>query len=221
MYSIYRVQDINLEDSPLKKEYYNKFLSGDINGAQNIYKTNPQLNGKVLNAQMLNQVLSSILNLETKYDTSVTQQLLSELDRMQINIDELIYMQIYSPTKAYRVNNFVLYGEDIYYCFKQPSIGTLPTDSNFWIRLGLKGEQGAPAIDVDYKGAWNVKAQYIKYDMVTYRNELYVALTDVVGATPTDKTKWFKAVSVEVKGILYGDTPPPTIQSGDIFIKNL
>ena len=103
--------------------------------------------------------------------------------------------------------------------YNQPPINTLPTDNTYWIYLGLKGEQGTPAIDISYKGVWNIATNYVINDMVTYRNELYIVKVENVGVQPIDTTKWFKALDVEKRGMFYGVTEPPELTNGDIWVK--
>lgn len=218
MFQIYRLQDIQVDDVALKTEYYTKFLNGDISGAQAIYNANPQLKTKVLEQNMLNSLLNGILGLEGLYDTDVTQFLSDELNRFQININELIYMDDYSPTIQYEVNNFVLYNNSVYYCFNMPPIGTVPTNVTYWLNLDLKGVKGDETLSVVYKGGWLPAIDYKKFDMVVYNNNLYVARVDNKAISPTVNATWLLAVEMMPIPIIVSAVDP-VLTEGSIWLR--
>lgn len=115
MASIYNAQDIQIPDINDRIDYYRKFVSGDIEGAKDIYESNPNLVGKCVNAEMFNQLLNEIISLETDYKSNVTDFLEAQYDKYQININHFVYMQEYDDATQYEVNNLVTLGEDIYF----------------------------------------------------------------------------------------------------------
>lgn len=214
-----RLQDINLEDAILKQEYYNLMFNGNIDSARQILADNQQLSTKVINAENLNILIDNILELEGLYHTNVTDFLANELSEFQINIDELVYMKNFNSSEQYVINNFVLYNEEVYYCYEQAPIGTLPTNTTYWVYLGLKGEKGSPTLGVCYQGEWVEENNYLKNDMVQYSNQLFVARVDSKGVDPTDNTKWLLAVKIEPLGIHISETEPSGLRVGDVWIK--
>lgn len=221
MFNIFKIQDVQIPDYELKKRYYKLFLGGAVDSAQKIYEDNPQLQGECLNAELLNQLLSAILELERRKIINVDDYLESEMTRRQISIMNLIYMQEYNNTKSYSVNNFVLYGDEIYYCYKTPPIGTLPTNSNYWIKLKLKGEKGTITYGVNYLGIYHNDVFYNEKDMVVYDNILYVAKETTSGQLPPDNPNvWLECVRVNNR-IIYVSQTEPIMDVGDIWIKIL
>lgn len=222
MFDLLRFQDIQIDDKDLKVQYYRNILNGDVDNAQRIYADNPQLKGKCVNAENLNNLLLGILDLERLYDTNVTQFLNDELSNFHININEMIYMQDFNPSTQYNVNNFVLYNDEIYFCVAKPPINTLPTNATYWLYLGLKGEQGASSLGVEYKGIWVSNVTYKPKDMVSYDNDLYVAINGSKGENPSmSPTNWHKSVDMIEQIIYVSETEPSGLIKGDIWIEIL
>lgn len=222
MIQLRKLEDINIEEVKLKEQYYNDFINGNIDKAQKTILDNPSLKFKVLNAENLNALLNGIMLLENGYYDNVDKKLDNHLKDYQIKIDELIYLNDYKPSEKYEINNFVLYNKEIYYCKLNPPIGTLPTNTVYWIKLGLKGENGEPSLGISYKGNWNSGISYKKYDAIIYQNKLYVAKKNNSNSNPiSDTTAWSLQMQVEEQGIYVSDTEPPNIKEGNIWIQIL
>lgn len=220
MFDILKLQDLRLENAQLRQDYYNYFISGDIASALQILSDNPSLASQVMNAENLNQYVSAILELENLYDTNATKFLASGVSTYQLNIDNLIYIQNFSATVQYTVNNFVLYNNDIYYCYNTPTIGTLPTNTAYWKFLGLSGEDGVPSLNVNYQGAWNSAQTYTQKDMVVYQNNLYVAIGTSINKNPvTSPQDWYLAVTMIKAKIYVSKEEPPNLGVGDIWVR--
>lgn len=221
MFPIYNLQDISLNDVELKSQYYSLFMSGNITQAQALYDSNPQLRGKVVNADMLNLLVVYIVVLEIEWFSEVPWFLDNLSTQFQIKIDELIYMNQYNTSAQYEINNFVLSSGVIYYCYKRPPIGTAPSNSNYWVALGLKGENGSDTLGVNYQGQWQSITSYARLDMVVFNNELYVAKTNNTNKPPNiSSNEWFKAVQIVPQSIYTGVAPPAEgFTDGDIWFK--
>lgn len=113
------------------------------------------------------------------------------------------------------------YNDEIYYCFKRPPIGTLPTNETYWIYLGLHGEDSRIGLGVKYQGNWSSSKTYNKYDMVVYSNQLFVAKESNSNKIPTISTEWSLQMSVEEQGIFVSGEEPPNIKQGNIWIQIL
>lgn len=215
---LYRLQDINLDDVDLKQQYYDKFLSGDIDGAIKIITDNPQLDTKVINAKTLNYLVYSLLEAQQEFVTNVPNKLEQNSSKFNLSIDELIYLTNFNTTIQYEINNMVMYNDNVYYCKAKPPIGTLPTNETYWLNLVLKGKQGNPSLGVNYKGGWFSTTQYVKYDMVVYQNKLYVAKVSNLNSTPnTDITNWLFVSTISKQGIYVVDTSG-VFNVGDLYI---
>ncbi len=220
MFQIYRLQDAHLEDVDLIEEYYKYFFANDINNAHKIIEDNPNLNSKVLNQNSLNKIVNSINELENWYDRDVTQNLSDKLNMFQLSIDELIYLTDYNNSIQYEKFNFVYYNEELYFCFKQPPIGTLPTNKTYWVYLGLKGEEGVYGLGLNYKGNWISNTIYKKNDMVVYQKTIYVARKESNNQIPvTVSDYWMPLININERGIYISDFQPVNIKKGQLWIE--
>jgi hypothetical protein len=215
------LQDIHLEDVSLKTQYYNYFLNGEIDNAK-VIANRSSLNSKVLNAENLNNLVNGILELEQNLYTNVDDYLSTKVNQYQISVDELVYMNEFSETTQYEINNFVLYNDKIYFCKANPTIGTLPTNTTYWLCLGLKGENGYYASGVLYKGLWDSAINYVSYNMIIYEGLLYVSKTNNTNINPStdDGTNWYK-LEIEKQSIYFSETEPNDIPIGGIWFKIL
>ena len=217
-----RMQDIQLDDLTLKTQYYTLFSNGQIDEAKALVTNNSQLNGKVLTQEMLNTLITKILYLEQLYYTNVEDVLSDHLSNFQLSIDELIYMSEYNNTISYEINNFVMYNSELYYCYATPSVGTLPTDTDYWIYLGLKGDVGYYPLGVNYVGSWSSLITYSVNQMVVYNNLLYISLTSNSNIIPTNSTTdWLPMINIEYQNIFVSSTAPNNIATGQIWVELL
>lgn len=221
IFDIRKLQDISIEEIQLKEKYYKFFIDGDIDNAKKIIEENDNLKSKVLNSENLNKIIDNILLLENKYFDGVENKLNNHLNSYQININNLIYLNNYNSNEQYDVNNFVLYNDEIYYCYKKPNIGTLPTNNNYFIYLGLHGEKARNPLGVKYQGAWSSSKSYNKYDMVVYQNQLFVAEQSNRNKNPSSSIEWSLQMKVEEQAIFISDVEPSSIKYGNIWIEIL
>ncbi|MEG1709597.1 MAG: hypothetical protein RR285_12925 [Acinetobacter sp.] len=222
MFNFRILQDLNLENAGLRQQYYSYFLSGNYASAFQLLVDHPEINSQVLKKENLNALVDAILVLENYYKTGVTDFLSAQLNKFQINIDDLIYIGNYNPVTQYEINNFVVLNGDLYYCFKMPPIGTSPTNVTYWIFLGLKGETGASSLNVKYQGEYLPTTNYVTKDMVVYDGDLYVSRRASVGKNPsTSPLDWLLAINVIPQVIYVSATPDPNWTDGVIWVKLL
>lgn len=215
-----KAQDLQLSDVALKNDYYNLFFGGNVSGAQALYQNNPQLHSKALDMNMINTLINGIMSLENKYKEGVTDVLEDLQTQFVLRVDELILAGEFSATEQYEINNFVYYNKDLCFCIKTPPVGTAPTNTEYWINLGLKGEQGYPSLGITYRGAWSSSTSYIAKDFVTYENAMYVARESSTGSAPSpSSSKWLRALVVSPSEVHISTTEPAVSKVGDLWIR--
>jgi hypothetical protein len=222
MNNVIRYQDLSLNDLSLRAQYYTLFLSGSINQAKQLVLDNPQLQGKVLSELNLSMLVDSILNLENLYDVNATQVLEDGLADYQITINDLLYIGDYSNLVEYDINNFLIYDSKLYYCKLTSPIGTLPTNTTYWVEIGLKGEVGNQTLEVNYMGTWSSVTTYSSKSLVVYNNELYVSynIGGNLNKNPsTETTYWLKALTIIPTKMIASVTEPIDLNVGDIWIQ--
>ena len=206
----YHYQDIQIPDASLQQQLQHYWATGQYSQALSLLSTNAtQLQGKAFIADLINILSSGVLDLETRYNTAVPVFLSNLAAQYSTLISNFISQGTFSASVQYTPFNFVVYNSEVYMCISKPPIGTLPTDTTYWLHLGLRGEQGAPGIDVNMRYTWNNANTYNPNDLVVYETNIYVALVQNTGITPgTDDNTWGIFLVSNPDKIYVGTTAP-------------
>ena len=183
MKNIRRLQDIQINNVDIIETYKEIFNNESIEEAHNLINTDT-LKSYVLQSEWMNDVKTKIEQVEEHKDTECDKNLADRTEEFQFNINELIYIGEYSSSKQYYKNNFVFYNEEIYFCIEN-SLNKDPTDVNYWVKIGLRGEKGQYDMGVVWRGIWDYSTEYYKYDLVSYNNNLYIAKRNNIHSDPT------------------------------------
>lgn len=222
MFQIQRFQDVHLEDVNLMEQYYKYFFEENIEKAEELINNNEQLKSKVLNKNSLNEIVTSINKIEDWYDDDVNKDLSNKMNNLQLSIDELIYLTDYNEEVQYNKFNFVYYDDEMYFCFNNPPIGTLPTDKSYWVYLGLKGDNGSYGMGLNYKGNWSSNTSYNKNDMIVYQKTIYVARKNSNNQVPvTVSDYWMPLINISEKGIYVSFSGSQYATLGDLWVEIL
>lgn len=188
----YHYQDIQIPDTLLQQQLQQYWSNSQYSEALSLLSTNAtQLQGKAFIADLINILSSGVLDLETRYNTAVPVFLSSLATQYSTLISNFISQGTWNASVQYTPFNFVVYNSEVYMCISQPPTGTVPTDTTYWLYLGLRGEQGAPGIDVNMRYTWNSANTYNPNDLVVYGTNIYVALVQNTGVTPgSDSNTW-------------------------------
>ena len=203
--------------------YTNNFLSlwqnDQFQGALNLLNNNAQLQHKEFVAAVLNTIGVALTYLQTNYFENVEGVLAQKLADFDLVISRFKNEQAYNPSKQYYINNFVLYSEQYYMCI-QDSLGNLPTNTNYWVLVVLKGEDGSPGTGLNLRYTWNPMTSYAKYDVIYLSGVLYVALQANTGQNPTTATTYWQVFMAVLKtSITWGEPLAP--YKGQVWIETL
>lgn len=211
-------QDIQIPDSTLQQQLQQYWASGNYSDALTLLTNNAtQLQGKAFIASAINTITSGISMLENKYYQGVTVFLANLTSQYNTLINNFINKKSWFSTVQYVPYNFVVYQSKIYMCFSQPPIGTLPTNTTYWLYLDLQGAQGVPGVDVNMRYDWNATDTYNPNDLVVYGSTIYVALQTNTGVTPgTDPSIWLVFL-VAAPGQIYVGTAAPQYPQQDVI----
>ena len=206
----YHYQDIQIPDASLQQQLQQYWATGQYSQALSLLSTNAtQLQGKAFIADLINILSSGVLDLETRYNTAVPVFLSSLATQYSTLISNFISQGTWNASVQYTPFNFVVYNSEVYMCISQPPTGTVPTDTTYWLYLGLRGEQGAPGIDVNMRYTWNSANTYNPNDLVVYGTNIYVALVQNTGVTPgSDSNTWGIFVATTPGQINVGTAAP-------------
>lgn len=218
-----RYQEIQTSDVSVTNSFKQAWDTSNYTTALNILVNNvQQLTGKTLNANAVAKIANGLVTLQAKYDTATRQFLAAGLDHEQLLLDSIQNLQEYDETADYVLFNFVLYDDEIYMALDDVPVGTLPTDEDYWLYVGLKGEQGAGAIQGAVKYNWSSTTNYVQNDIVVYNNIVYIALQNSRGRTPsTSSTYWGVIYKPNKQGLEVVDELPEAPMKGTIwFLKS-
>lgn len=216
-----RYQDIQIPDVQLRTQFQQFFQTGNYAEAISILSDNAaQLQGKAFIANTINTITSALLTIEKYYYQGVPVYLSNLASQYQVMINNLKKRGSWLSTTQYSPYNFVNYNGDIYMCIAQPPIGTLPTNTNYWLFLGLKGADGKPGVNVTMEYDWESTTNYQLNDLVVYNDNIYVALKDNTGITPgSDSTTWLIFIQFDKGQIYVGPNEPNSLNDNTVWFK--
>lgn len=213
-------QERQIEDTDLFNQFLLYWSSGDYQTALNILN-NPQLSSKTVMASVFNVLGSALTYLQDNYFENVEDNMEHKLEEMNLAISRFEDEHIYNPSEQYYINNFVLYNEQYYMCI-QDSLGNLPSDTNYWVLVGLKGEQGGFGTGLNLKYSWSPSLNYVQYDVVYLDSVLYVALQNNTNQNPTTSSNsWSVLMTVPRTSMTVSNIQPDDAYEGQIWIKML
>lgn len=202
-------QDIQIPDVVLCQQFRQYIQVGNYDQALLLLIENAdQLQGKAYIAEVINTIIEGIVNLEERYNTGVTEYLSNLETQFETLINNFKKLTAWQSFTQYVPYNFVVYNQQIYMCFSQPPIGTLPTDTTYWLYLGLQGVRGTPGIDVNMTYDWNENTPYQPNDIVVYDGNLYCAIAPNTAVPPTDNSAWILFLNIGKGDISIGITSP-------------
>ena len=214
-------QDRQLDDNELFNQFTAYWQSGEYQLALDILNNNAQLSTKAFTAGSLNIIGAALTYLQDNYFDNVEDVLAQDLANFNLALGKFINQHTYVPAQQYYVNNFVLYN-NLYYMCIQDSLGNLPTDTNYWVLIGLKGEQGASGTGLNLRYTWSATVTYAQYDVVYLSGKLYVALQAGINQNPvTATTYWQLFMEVPVTSITISESAPVDPYGGQIWAKIL
>lgn len=174
-FDIIKWQDLALKNENLRQQFMQYFREGYYSQALALITNNADIDSETVRPEVFNMINTSLTYLQNLYYNSVEVVLSEDEQQFQYMINNFINKKEFSTTEVYVPYNFVVYNEQIYMCIKETTAGILPTNTDYWLLIGLKGEIGATAIDTTLRYKWDYKITYSPKDVVTYNNVLYVA----------------------------------------------
>ena len=205
-----RWQDIAISDANLKAEFITRFFNGDYLNAFRIIEDNPQLNRKAFLENTLNEIVNLLSLLQNNFQNNVIDFLATQLSNFNHLINEFKLRQEWDSQTTYEIYNFVVYNNiDYLYINPTSSSGILPTNTDYWVQINIRGEKGSPGLGVVLKYDWDFTIEYRPLDVVYYNNALWVAKVQNVNVVPSNGATWevflpFKLIKI------YSNTTAPT-----------
>lgn len=209
----------NATDAQLVAQIQASILAGDFANASAILNANPQLNGKIFNANDYNQIRDAILALERFYNSDIKNYITEKQATWFAEVDKFNYKGVYSPTTQYYKNNMVDYttteGTFLYLCIQQPDTGIAPTNTNYWRILTLRGERGLSGEGLSFAWVWDSTMEYNVNDVVVYGNKWWVSTQVNRGQQPANGSAYWTEILTALPAI---QIPVTEIQPTDQII---
>lgn len=162
------------------------------------------LRDKIFSPEDFNKLQDCIKNMENFMKNEVDNYVLTKQIEFQAEIDKFTYAGVYSSSTQYYKKNYITYndgtGNNIYICI-QNSIGNTPSNTSYFTKLGIKGEQGESGVGLVFKGAWSNVSTYDQNDAVQYNGVIFGALQTNTNQQPDitqDTVYWAKAWDIAV-----------------------
>lgn len=214
-----RVQDIQISDASLKSQFINNFINGDYQEMMTLLANNPQLDSKVFVASIINDASTILSTLQNNYNVNVPQYLAVLTTEFDTRIGQFKNFDEWDSGREYELYNFVDYNGEIYmYINATASVGNTPTDTDYWLLIGLRGPQGAPSVGLNLRYDWSSLTTYNPLDLVFYGDSSWVAVYTNTNQMPTEGSQyWFRFAQHEPVGIESSITQPTQTYIGQIW----
>ena len=220
-------QDLHYSDQNARTTYYQAGIDEKFDDMVNVvYESEgvikDNLKGKAVVEELYNQYNEAILQLETYNQVGVHDILAQHLIDYNIDISQVEGLGDYNAAAEYKVGNIVIYETKSYFVKSNPPVGTLPTDTNYFVELGLKGDKGITSLGFSGCGAWNSETEYPVDFMVTHDDDLYIALEANTNQTPSDdSTYWKKVISFNKSSVKFSSTAPTYNADGALWMQQI
>lgn len=171
------MDDMHLSSQSIFYDFYKAVETGNIALAQSLLDDNPQIKNQITNSENINYIINVINERELEPKEDIDYFLDNLYNLLITNINNTIIMGDYDNNTQYKKFNCVYYQDKLYFAINEPPIGTLPTNTEYWIEYDIKGYQGYGGItNLNYKGSWDSGTDYVAGDLVVYRNKLWAAI---------------------------------------------
>lgn len=213
-------EDIHLSDTQLYALFRQYYTSGNYTAALNLLSQNPQLQLKAIIADNLNELNERVYGLENVYYVEVEDYLNNLLQSMQTKVNNLSNQNQFISTQQYYPMNFVYYNDEVYFCIQEPPIGIDPTNTEYWLHLGLFGDKGKGGlVNLTFVGEWDNLTQYNINDVVFVGDTFYWAEQSNQGQPPGEGTDgyWGILFVVPIQQVVVSTVDPSSTLNADDF----
>ena len=219
--------DMNSSDGVLMTQYQTAMQNGDFATARTVLSQIPNYNNKLLDSVKMNTLFDTTVALERFYQTNVEPYIEEKQQEWEqlvaLFTDNFAYIGDYVSGQTYQQNNIVsainpLTGDTNLYIAIQNNSAPL-SDTTSWRILTIKGANGQSGEGLTFMGPWNATTAYNENDVVTYQNDLWVALQASTNQDPTLTTGyWQNYGNFPITSIVVSSSQP--VQSiGDFWFQ--
>lgn len=216
-----KYQDIQIADIALRTQFESYMSVGNYSQALRLLSDNQsQLQGKAWIGDSINTLVNGIITLESLYNDNVIKFLSDLSETLQSLVDNYRNVGTWIVGNEYKELNFVAYDNEMYMALQDVPANAPITDTNYWLYVGLRGEQGVAGVNVRQQYNYSSGKAYNINDLVVYQGQIYVALKSNTNVLPTNSDTWLLYERV-VKANIYVSNVAPTEEliNGKIWFK--
>lgn len=216
-----KYQDIQIADVVLRTQFESYMSVGNYSQALSLLSNNQsQLQGKAWIGDTINTLVNGIISVESLYNDNVIKFLSDLSETLQSLVDNYRNAGTWIVGNEYKEMNFVAYNNEMYMALQDVPANTSITNTNYWLYIGLHGEQGTSGVNVRQQYDYSSGKTYNINDIVVYQGQMYVALKSNTGVFPTNSDTWLLYQRV-VKATIYVSNVAPTeeLVNGKIWFK--
>lgn len=216
-----KYQDIQIADVVLRTQFESYMSVGNYSQALSLLSNNQsQLQGKAWIGDTINTLVNGIISVESLYNDNVIKFLSDLSETLQSLVDNYRNAGTWIVGNEYKEMNFVAYNNEMYMALQDVPANTSITNTNYWLYIGLHGEQGASGVNVRQQYDYSSGKTYNINDIVVYQGQMYVALKSNTGVFPTNSDTWLLYQRV-VKATIYVSNVAQTeeLVNGKIWFK--
>ena len=210
--------DVDLVLKPVVDEYYRLYQANDMQGMTNLINSNPRLMLALFNADKYNKLKDTLEAQGRLYKSDIQQYIMTVVHNRGSwnNITKYRQYDLVSYPVQGAEQWFVAIPIDGKYDIP---IGTLPTNTDYFVPQTMRGEQGASGVGLSFKKNYDPLIPYNKDDCVTYNNILWAATKPSLNQTPSDISQyWTKAMELP-KQIITSSEQPQDQVTGDVWLE--
>lgn len=216
-----KYQDIQIADTTLRMQFESYMSVGNYSQALRLLSDNQsQLQGKAWIGDSINTLVHGIVTLESLYNDNVIKFLSDLSESLQSLVDNYRNVGTWIVDNEYKELNFIAYDNEMYMALQDVPANTPITNTNYWLYVGLRGEQGASGVNVRQQYDYSSDKTYNINDLVVYQGQIYVALKSNTNVLPTNNDTWLLYERV-VRATIHVSNVAPTenLVNGKIWFK--
>lgn len=216
------MDDMHLSNQTAFKQYYSNVSDNNIVAVENLLNDNSDLKNQLTEADNMNKIITLANEREIAPKTDIDNYLEDLLNQFQDYINQTKVMGTFDQAIQYYIHNLVYYNKKGYYAYKNPPLGTLPTDTNYWLEYDITGLKGYGGINLNFKFAWQAGTQYQPMDCVYYINKLWFANQPNINTPPNlNHYPWLPIMfpMQPIRPQISTTQPTITMSNGDLWFK--
>lgn len=221
-----QMKDITAADAVNVNGYQQAIEAGNTQLAAQYLSQITEADKKIINASKLNTMYHTCIALQRFFDGDISSYLTQQEELWEDKINQFAYKGVFSAQAQYVKNNFVLYtsgGVDyLYICLSNPPVGTIPTNSQYWRQVSIRGERGESGSGTVFAGEWNASTTYNVDTMVSYQNSIWVCIAQNSGNPPTPTSMYWTLYYSSGQTIYpFQPSAPQSAVTGDLWFQEV